>query len=58
MGVSFRRAATQSSSQLVERPLSPIQELRTGREGSLYSRVITQIDQEGMDAFSFDPESA
>ena len=38
MGVSFK-AATQNSSQVVERPLSLIQEPRTGREGSLCSGV-------------------
>ena len=39
MGVSFRRAATQNSSQVVERPPSPIQKPRTGREGGLCSGV-------------------
>ena len=38
-GGLFQRAATQNSSQHVERPLGPIHEPRTGREGGLCSGV-------------------
>ena len=39
MGISFRRAAIQNSSQVVERPPRPIQKPRTGREGDPCSGV-------------------
>ena len=39
MGVSFRRAAIPPRAGLVERPPSPIQKPRTGREGDLCSGV-------------------